>query len=259
MYQKIKFACQDVDLHDVLNGASLDERSEFEALLRKKISCDLPAADKYLDPWHLAAEFQLMGGHTFVNLGRGYGVAYKEILSDVADLVLKEQYKEKFKNTPTVDKKEIVIAESILDCALEKMTPEQREEFGKLVEEEAKKQGLKGFVLNSKALGSLMAINAIRYIILRLIAQAALKKAGSSIFFKVVGGRLATILAGPIGWVIAGIWTAIDIAGPAYSVTVPGVMLITAMRARQKSEKAAEELRDAAKQADDKMKEFNDE
>jgi len=42
--------------------------------------------------------------------------------------------------------------------------------------------------------------------------------------------RVMSILTGPIGWVITGLWTAIDIAGAAYRVTIPAVIQIAALR-----------------------------
>ena len=42
--------------------------------------------------------------------------------------------------------------------------------------------------------------------------------------------RIANILTGPIGWVITGLWTAVDIAGPAYRVTIPAVIQIAYLR-----------------------------
>lgn len=42
--------------------------------------------------------------------------------------------------------------------------------------------------------------------------------------------RGATVLAGPIGWVLMGGITAIDISGPDYRVTVPAVFQIVLLR-----------------------------
>ena len=39
-----------------------------------------------------------------------------------------------------------------------------------------------------------------------------------------------SILIGPIGWAITSIWTIIDIAGPAYRVTIPACIQIAYMR-----------------------------
>ncbi|MUU32146.1 hypothetical protein F7210_07185, partial [Helicobacter pylori] len=37
-------------------------------------------------------------------------------------------------------------------------------------------------------------------------------------------------LTGPVGWIITGVWTAIDIAGPAYRVTIPACIVVTTLR-----------------------------
>jgi len=42
--------------------------------------------------------------------------------------------------------------------------------------------------------------------------------------------KTMSILTGPIGWVVTGLWTVIDIAGPAYRVTIPAVIEIAALR-----------------------------
>ena len=36
--------------------------------------------------------------------------------------------------------------------------------------------------------------------------------------------------AGPIGWVITGLWTLADVAGPAYRVTIPAVIQVAFLR-----------------------------
>ncbi len=45
--------------------------------------------------------------------------------------------------------------------------------------------------------------------------------------------RTISIFAGPIGWVVTGLWTLVDIAGPAYRVTIPAVIQIAYMRLKQ--------------------------
>ena len=42
--------------------------------------------------------------------------------------------------------------------------------------------------------------------------------------------RTLAILTGPIGWAITGVWTAIDIASPAYRVTIPAVIQVAFLR-----------------------------
>lgn len=45
------------------------------------------------------------------------------------------------------------------------------------------------------------------------------------------------ILAGPIGWVITGALVSINLAGPAYRVTVPACVLVATLRKKLKTER----------------------
>ncbi len=53
--------------------------------------------------------------------------------------------------------------------------------------------------------------------------------------------RGLSILTGPVGWIITGVWTAIDIAGPAYRVTIPACILVATLRLKLKAEQEANE------------------
>lgn len=46
------------------------------------------------------------------------------------------------------------------------------------------------------------------------------------------GLRGYSTFMGPIGWVLTALWTIVDIAGPAYRVTVPAVIQIAYIRQR---------------------------
>ncbi|WQY09687.1 flagellar biosynthesis protein FlgG [Helicobacter pylori] len=47
------------------------------------------------------------------------------------------------------------------------------------------------------------------------------------------------ILAGPIGWVITGALVSVNLAGPAYRVTVPACVLVATLRKKLKAEREA--------------------
>ncbi|WP_340638198.1 flagellar biosynthesis protein FlgG [Helicobacter pylori] len=47
------------------------------------------------------------------------------------------------------------------------------------------------------------------------------------------------VLAGPIGWVITGALVSVNLAGPAYRVTVPACVLIATLRKKLKAEQEA--------------------
>nr|WP_240147129.1 ubiquinol-cytochrome C chaperone family protein [Helicobacter pylori] len=51
--------------------------------------------------------------------------------------------------------------------------------------------------------------------------------------------RTLSFLTGPVGWIITGVWTAIDIAGPAYRVTIPACIVVATLRL--KTQQASED------------------
>ncbi len=56
---------------------------------------------------------------------------------------------------------------------------------------------------------------------------------------KVALKKTLGILAGPIGWVITGALVSINLAGPAYRVTVPACVLVATLRKKLKAEREA--------------------
>ncbi len=56
---------------------------------------------------------------------------------------------------------------------------------------------------------------------------------------KVALKKTLGILAGPIGWVITGVLVSINLAGPAYRVTVPACVLVATLRKKLKAEQEA--------------------
>ncbi|GAA8497869.1 hypothetical protein HpNP94_05280 [Helicobacter pylori] len=58
---------------------------------------------------------------------------------------------------------------------------------------------------------------------------------------KVALKKTLGILAGPIGWVITGALVSINLAGPAYRVTVPACVLIATLRLKLKAEQEAKQ------------------
>ncbi|GAA7071800.1 hypothetical protein HpBGD73_14980 [Helicobacter pylori] len=63
----------------------------------------------------------------------------------------------------------------------------------------------------------------------------------SSVVGKVALKKTLGILAGPIGWVITGALVSINLAGPAYRVTVPACVLVATLRLKLKAEQEADE------------------
>jgi len=189
-----------------------------------------PNHKKYWDL--LAAEVQSFGGNTIVNAFRGYGVPYREVLIDVAN-----NLNVNFSEQASVELIEMNLLMKICHEALGKMSEAERAQIVKDMEIKGllnlspetivaalqvaiKFAGFKAYMLATtvangvatKLLGTGLITSGIPF-----VANASLM-------------RVMGVFAGPIGWVITGLWTLIDIAGPAFRVTVPSVIQIAYMR-----------------------------
>ena len=60
---------------------------------------------------------------------------------------------------------------------------------------------------------------------MKAILGRGLSLAGNAALTRTMSVQLARI-----GWTITGLWTAIDIAGPAYRVTIPAVIHVAVLR-----------------------------
>jgi uncharacterized protein YaaW (UPF0174 family) len=251
----LQFAYEDKILYDVLSNANEDETKEFEELLRQKTFCELP--DK-VTPCHLAAEFQRMGGHSWKNIPRGHGPSYRHILNEVGKRFLSSESKKRFDNVSEAADKETILLEDLYKKALSKMSAKDRAELKlklKQVAEKAKKQGLRSA---GTTISGMLAVPVLRVMLARLVVSAILKKLTVNMTLRTVGTRLVG-LANPITLAISTALLAHGLSGPAFSVTVPGVLMIAAMRARQDAEDCVERLRKAAARADEKISEVDNE
>ena len=179
--------------------------------------------------WEMVAgEIQCFGANTFATLFRGgKGVLYREVLMDVCD-----KMKVNYNQDSSVTMIESNLLMKILKDAIEKMTPEELKQL-------AEATGIE----NSSSLNSQMILGVFQTVFrvggfqsyqLTLIIVNAVMKAligrGLSFAGNAALTRTMAVLTGPIGWVITGLWTAIDIAGAAYRVTIPAVIQVAALR-----------------------------
>ncbi len=233
----------DPDL-EFLSTLSAEELNELVYLLThdkdgsKRLTENLTYTEKYkkYHPQHheywdeIAGELQLFGGNTMVNLlfRQGRGVLYKEILCDVCDR-MKVNYS-KYSSTQQIEQNLLM---KILQNALEKMSPTEISELGKELGLENvdllngppliavfqaifKAGGFKSYQL------TLIIVNAV----LKALIGRGLGLAGNAGLM-----RIMAILTGPVGFIITGVLTAVDIAGTAYRVTIPAVIQIIYLRA----------------------------
>lgn len=230
------------DLSDLVYCLTHDKDGEVRFTEELTTSDDYkshhPDHNKY---WELiAAEIQCFGANSLTTMFRGgKGVEYKEVLTDVCD-----KMKVNYNKDSSVEKIENNLLLKILTDALEKMSPEELKEL-------AEATGVKNTsgITAEAMVGIFQAVfraGGFKSYQLTLIIVNAIVKAligrGLSFGGNILLTRTMAILTGPIGWVITGLWTAIDIAGPAYRVTIPAVIQVAALRQKHLYDGQAEEL-----------------
>ncbi len=191
--------------------------------------------------WELiAAEVQCFGANSFATIFRGgKGVEYKEVLIDVCD-----KMKVNFNKNSSVEVIEQNLLMKILKDSFDKMSTAE-------VRQLAESLGVKNFnsVTAESLVGGFQTIFKMggfkSYQLTAIIVNAVMKALiGRGLSFAATGTlmRAASVLTGPIGWAITGIWTAVDLAGAAYRVTIPAVIQIAFLRQKVKYADLADEI-----------------
>lgn len=193
----------------------------------------------------VAAEIQCFGANSFATMLRGgKGVEYKEILIDVCDK-LKVNYNKK----SSTEKIESNLLMKILTDAIEKMSQEE-------IKELAEATGLQNTSIigaTSSSQKIVLAFQAVfraggfkSYQLTVIIANIVLKTLmgrGLSFAANATLTRTMALLTGPMGFVVTtAVWTAIDIAGAAYRVTIPAVIQVAVLRQKHLCEKLTSEV-----------------
>ncbi|MEZ9996977.1 ubiquinol-cytochrome C chaperone family protein [Vibrio lentus] len=223
-------------LTHVLSKATNEDLAPLVDYLKQKLSEDLTghvAYQKY-SPDHrkyyrvIAKEIRDMGGNSFVNVCRDEGPDYHVIVYDVAN-----KLKAVVSKSDTVLDMENAIIEQLLSDAIGHMTEEEQLEL--LQDMDHSDVSIKGSTA-SLAIAAFRAGGFKSYqltlIVANQIARVVLGR-GLMLGANAALMRWASILSGPIGWAIGGAWTAVDVAGPAYSVTIPSVIHIAMLRKKQ--------------------------
>jgi len=205
---------------------------------------------------YIAEEYQLFGGNSIANYmracrklwpffitGTGFdmaimlyqmkkqgvnvmkGVLYKEILEDVVDKLNIKCDKN------SVDKMEKALLENVLEQSIEKMPEEERK---KLVESlDLKTTSFTKQAVTIALQASIKQGGFTSYQVAVIVANTIAKKImgrGLSLAANAALTKYMAVFAGPVGWIVSGLWTAVDVAGPAYRVTIPTTIYIAALR-----------------------------
>jgi len=156
----------------------------------------------------------LNGGNSIANVFRGGGVTWAEIVRDVAD-----KLHVRTKKSDSTLEIERLVAFTVLERAIDEMTPEQKQELRENLDRAGLPRDIplgQGTLLAGLAVGRLAGFAS--YKLLVIVANAvgrALIGRGLSLVINATLTRLLSIALGPIGWAITALWTLIDVAGPA--------------------------------------------
>ena len=218
------------------NG-EIDRSGRFSSSLDKAHAfvANFPDHTKYVD--EIIEEVQRFGGNSIANAWRGMGVPYHEVLCDVA-----EKMKVNFKRTQKTELIETQLLAKVLDDVWEKMSEEDRQ---KILKEAGQVIGIKAGGMGAAAIVKVLQAGGFKTYKIALIVVNAIAKAVLGHGLRLAGNvyvvRLLAVLAGPVGWIGSGIWTAFDFASPAYRVTIRACIYIAALRAMTANEKFAGE------------------
>lgn len=175
----------------------------------------------------IAEELQYYGSNSFASFIKGEGVLYKEILCDVCDK-LKVNYNKKTETTLI----EQNMLSKILERSLEEMDDEEVKEMCDELSikntDNLNRQALSAATLTLFKMGGFKSYQ-LAVIVANAVAKTILGR-GLSLAGNQVLTRTLSFLTGPVGWIITGVWTAIDIAGPAYRVTIPACIVVATLR-----------------------------
>lgn len=153
-------------------------------------------------------------------------VDYDEVVRDVAS-----NLKVNFNKNDTLLIIEDGILRKLLKDSFEKMSPEERktvlDELGVTDLSLLAPAATAATLLAGKMAG--FATYKIALMVANAVAKALLGK-GLSFAGNAMLTRSLSVVLGPVGWVVAGLWTIADMASPAYRVTMPCVVQIAYMR-----------------------------
>lgn len=223
--------CSNTELRELIDILTHDENGEI------RMSENLTNKDSYIENYpdnckamwqDIAMELQLFGGNTFANIFRhGRGPSYESIVFDVCKIIKVDG----INDHDTAADMEQALLDKVTSKMLDELTPEQLKHIMKKLGIKRRtytKQAIMATLLVTRCVNRRLYSYVLSYIV-KMVTELLI---GRNVLRAGIGliSRGLNIAMGPIGWIILGGWTAWDIAGPAYRVTVPAVIQVAFLR-----------------------------
>jgi len=178
--------------------------------------------------WKLiAAEIQCFGANTFATMLRGgEGVLYREVLTDVCD-----KMKVNYNGGSSVETIEDDLLMKVFTDSMKEMSPEELKEVCSQLKLSPTRYTPEAVTIALRAairLGGFLPYQ-IAVIVANAVAKALIGR-GLSLGANAALTRLMGTFAGPIGWILSAGWLLADIAGAAYRITIPAVIMVAYLR-----------------------------
>lgn len=174
----------------------------------------------------IANELQRFGGNTLMNIYRGGGVKYREILNDVCRKM--KVYYTGRESTSCLEEK---FLQKMCLTAVNEMSEEELRAMAEDLEMPTKNPrryamvaAMQLAIRKGGVLFTRIVVYITRIIVQMLLGRSAVMVGGNTI------GKAIGIAGGPVGWAISAGWMIYDITSPAYRVTILCVMQIACMR-----------------------------
>ncbi len=229
----------DADLNPVLHSASNEELQILVDIITNRDTEELTSHELYkkFHPDHtqyyavIANEIREFGGNTFRNLVRGEGPEYIEVVRDVA-----RQLDVPFADHQGVPEIEQSILAAVITKALTEMSENDRREFlSKLGNRNwSFAGGLSAMAVQGLLRAGGFASYQLMLIIVNHVVKAAIGR-GLSLVVNATLARALSVAIGPVGWLATGLWTVVSLGDPAYKITIPSVIYVAWLRAKQNS------------------------
>lgn len=223
--------CENEDLRTLCDILTFDNSGKirFCESLSKSDNYRSCYPHKMVGMWKdLACELQCYGGNTLLNMFRnGQGPAYEQVVYDVCRRM-------NIKGIRKYDSVEEMEQKLLLTVASKALDELSEDDIRSIMQEchihgyDYTKAGLLAFLVALREVNSRVMIIVIHNI-MRMIGEILIVR-GAMITAAGIITRGMAVLCGPIGWILLCGWTACDIMGSAYRVTIPAVIQVAYMR-----------------------------
>ena len=189
-----------------------------------------PNHARYVD--EIFHELRLFGGNTLVNLKRGEGPRYKELVQDVA-----KRFGVKKVTSYDLEELELALAQAVLLKAYKKGNAQEKQSIEEALRDAGMNEGMFSSFINGSAwagLASAAVFNAVMLQVTSLLASSVSRHVMGYTVASIIGQRVGLGFLGPVGWALGAAYTANGLAGPGFRVTTPCVLHITWLRQKKK-------------------------